>query len=164
MVSDQPPTYNESVNTSPVLPVQTGAQNLAVEGKSQGSRGQRPRSPNAGRRDDPLGLHVLHEPDEPRKFDIVFVHGLGGSSRLSWSKNKDLKLFWPKRWLPSEPEIGDGRVLSFGYDAGFVPSSPRSFKNISDFAKDLLFDLKYAKGANQQELDIGTVESFLPHF
>jgi hypothetical protein len=48
-------------------------------------------------------------------------------------------------------------VLSFGYDAGFSPSAPRSFKNISDFAKDLLFDLKYAKSTNKQELDIGTV-------
>jgi hypothetical protein len=157
VASDQPPTYNESVNTSPVLPVQPSAQNLAVGGKLQGSRAQRPRSPNAGRCEDPLGLRVLHEPDEPRKFDIIFVHGLGGSSRLSWSKNKDLKLFWPKKWLPSEPEIGDGRVLSFGYDAGFTPSTPKSFKNVSDFAKDLLFDLKFAKSAKQQELDIGTV-------
>ena len=140
-----------------MLPVRPSAQNLAVEGKLQGSRAQRPRSPNAGRREDPLGLRVLHEPDEPRKFDIIFVHGLGGSSRLSWSKNRDLKLFWPEKWLPSEPEIGDGRVLSFGYDAGFTPSAPKSFKNVSDFAKDLLFDLKFAKSAKQQELDIGTV-------
>jgi hypothetical protein len=164
VVPDQPPTYDESVNTSPVSPVQTSAQNLVVGRKLQGSRAQRPRSPNAGRRDDPLGLRVLYEPDEPRKFDIIFVHGLGGSSRLSWSRNKDLKLFWPEKWLPSEPEIGEGRILSFGYDARFTPSAPKSFKNISDIAKDLLFDLKYAKSANQQELDIGSVWSFLPNF
>lgn len=157
MASGQPLACNESVNTSPVLPVRPSPQNLAVGRKLQGTRAQGPLILNAGRRGDPLGLHVLHEPDEPRKFDIIFVHGLGGSSRLSWSKNKDLKLFWPKNWLPSEPEIGHGRILSFGYDADFTPSAPKSFKNVSDFAKDLLFDLKFAKSAKQQELDIGTV-------
>ena len=106
---------------------------------------------------DPLGLHVVHTPKEGRRLDIIFVHGLGGTSRLSWSKNKDLNKFWPSAFLPLEPEIGLGRILTFGYDANIVHDSSNKASTLLDFARELLFWLKYGKDENTEELDIGAV-------
>lgn len=106
---------------------------------------------------DPLGLHVVHAPKEDRRLDIVFVHGLGGTSRLSWSKNKDLAKFWPSTFLPLEPDICLARILTFGYDANLVRDSSNKSSSVLDFARELLFELKYAKDENTEELDIGAV-------
>ena len=94
-----------------------------------------------------------------RRVDIVFVHGLGGTSRLTWSKNKNLDLFWPLTFLPHEPDICDGRIMTFGYNGTFLRSSPKSSATILDFAKDLLYDLKYAKDEDTEDLEIGSVQS-----
>ena len=114
----------------------------------------RSRSPAAR---DPLGLHVVHTPKENRRLDIVFVHGLGGTCRLSWSKNKDLNKFWPSKFLPLEPEICLGRILTFGYDANIVRDASNRSSSVLDFAKELLFELKYAKDESTEELGIGAV-------
>ncbi|KAI1305413.1 hypothetical protein F5Y03DRAFT_151443 [Xylaria venustula] len=104
----------------------------------------------------PLGLNVVYTPDHGRKADIVFVHGLGGSSRWTWSKNKEPHLFWPLTFLPLEPDLCLSRILTFGYDASF--QKPTSINvSVLDFAKDLLFDLKYAKDSNMDDLDMGKV-------
>lgn len=105
---------------------------------------------------DPLGLNVLYNPERERQLDIVFVHGLGGTSRLSWCKNKDLELFWPLTFLPLEPDICHARILTFGYNATILRANKNS-SSILDFAKALLFDLKYAKGLEMEELNIGEV-------
>ena len=88
--------------------------------------------------------------------DIVFVHGLGGTSRKTWSKNEDPELFWPSKFLPFEPGFCSTRIFSFGYNSNF-----RKVGNVStsilDFAKDLLFDLKYAKDEEKKDLDVGNV-------
>jgi len=108
---------------------------------------------------DPLGLRVLHNPQGGRRVDIVFVHGLGGTSRLTWSKNKDLDLFWPLTFLPLEPDICQGRIMTFGYSGSFLKSSSKNSATVLDFAKDLLYDLKYAKDDNKEDLEIGSVWS-----
>ena len=126
----------------------------AESGRPISSR-ERSKSP-AGLR-DPLGLHVLHSPEESRRVDIVFVHGLGGTSRLTWSKNKDLNLFWPLTFLPLEPDICQARIMTFGYNGSFLKSSTRSSATVLDFAKDLLYDLKYAKDEHKGDLEIGSV-------
>ncbi|KAL9039347.1 MAG: hypothetical protein Q9180_002583, partial [Flavoplaca navasiana] len=113
----------------------------------------RNRSPAAR---DPLGLHVVHSPKENRKLDIVFVHGLGGTSRLSWSKNKDLSKFWPSKFLPLETEICHARILTFGYNANIVRDASNRSSSVLDFAKELLFELRFAKDDNTEDLDIGT--------
>ncbi|KAI0968076.1 hypothetical protein F4678DRAFT_444469 [Xylaria arbuscula] len=104
----------------------------------------------------PLGLNVVYTPDHARKADIVFVHGLGGSSRWTWSKNKEPHLFWPLTFLPLEPDLCLSRILTFGYDASFQKSTSANL-SVLDFAKDLLFDLKYAKDSNMEDLDMGKV-------
>ncbi|KAI9792951.1 MAG: hypothetical protein M1816_001273 [Peltula sp. TS41687] len=94
---------------------------------------------------DPLGMSVVYRPQGERQVDLVFVHGLGGTSRLTWSKNKDLDLFWPHKFLPTEPDMTGARILTFGYDASFRPRSRKNTTTVLDFAKDLLFEMKYAK-------------------
>ena len=128
---------------------------LTAASAKSGFQKERSKSPSDLR--DPLGLQILHNPKNGRKVDIVFVHGLGGTSRLTWSKNKDLELFWPLTFLPSEPDICQGRILTFGYNGSFFKSNARNSATVLDFAKDLLYDLKYAKDENRGDLEIGSV-------
>jgi hypothetical protein len=71
--------------------------------------------------------------------DVIFVHGLSGSSLKTWSYNRDVEKFWLP-WLGSEVGLSDIRVFTFGYSAGFAQQSPAL--SILDFAKDLLFQTK----------------------
>ncbi len=118
---------------------------------------ERPRSRSADRRSDPLGLITIHEPDVRPPCDIIFIHGLGGSSRGTWAKGRDPDYFWPERWLPLEPGIGKARILSFGYNANFAAVGRTPITGIADFAKDLLHSMKYAKAESLEELELGQV-------
>lgn len=120
----------------------------------------RSRERSQDRRADPLGLNVLYIPELPPSVDIIFIHGLGGSSHQTWSKGRDPELFWPKKWLPSEFDICTSRIFSFGYNANFSSSSSTSISNLSDFAKSLLFSMRFGKDENGQDLDIGRVRLF----
>ncbi|KAL8906667.1 MAG: hypothetical protein Q9171_006190, partial [Xanthocarpia ochracea] len=102
----------------------------------------------------PLGLNVVFTPKNSQKVDIVFVHGLGGTSRKTWSKNEDPELFWPLKFLPLEPYICLSRIFTFGYNANFRAAGNIS-TSVLDFAKDLLFDLKFAKNEQKEDLDVG---------
>ncbi|KAI0433014.1 NACHT and WD domain protein [Xylaria sp. FL1042] len=104
----------------------------------------------------PLGLSVVYTPENGHKADIVFIHGLGGTSRLTWSKNKNPKLFWPLTFLPLEPDLCLARILTFGYNTNFLKSGNLS-TSVLDFAKGLLFDLKYAKDESKNDLNMGEV-------
>ncbi|KAK7966411.1 uncharacterized protein PG986_000688 [Apiospora aurea] len=106
------------------------------------------------RSNDPLGLKVIYRPATERRVDVVFVHGLGGSSRMTWSFNRDLDYFWPLHFLPNESDIQDARISTFGYNSDFRPGSGKAKVSILDFSKDLLYDLKYA----QDESETGTEE------
>ncbi|PGH14324.1 hypothetical protein AJ79_03146 [Helicocarpus griseus UAMH5409] len=114
------------------------------------------RQRSVDRRNDPLGLSLLYTPsnDEPTA-DIIFVHGLGGTSRLTWAYNRDEDLFWPQLWLPTEPDICTARILTYGYNAYFASQGPNSIAGISDFAKQLLFDMKFGKDGLGEDLGVG---------
>jgi hypothetical protein len=108
-----------------------------------------------------FGLQVLHEPlvapqesqrpnsgdapDAPRPalIDIIFVHGLDGSSRGTWTHPESQKL-WPT-WLPEK--IENIRIATFGYDANWNPAKANNDMGIADFARELLVELAlhYAK-------------------
>ena len=47
-------------------------------------------------------------------------------------------------------------MLTFGYNANFRTAGNVS-TSVLDFAKDLLFDLKYAKDEQMEDLNIGNV-------
>ena len=84
----------------------------------------------------PLGLTTVYNPPLNAIADLIFVHGLTGGSRSSWSKNNDPSLLLPKEWLPNDAKFEDVRIHSFGYNSklGFG----ESILNINDFAKSLL--------------------------
>ncbi|KAL9613168.1 MAG: hypothetical protein Q9167_002288 [Letrouitia subvulpina] len=86
---------------------------------------------------DVLGLNLHHSPTDP-DADLIFVHGLGGSSMNTWSFKRDHRNFWPV-WLPSEPALSNVRIFSFGYNAGL--RAPDTIMNITDFAKELLLGM-----------------------
>lgn len=111
----------------------------------------RERSRSRDRRDDPLGLTVLHTPaTEQRTVDILFIHGLGGTSLQSWCRNRELEFLWPKIWLSKESDLSAARILTFGYNADF--SSRRQQATINDFATDLLYNMKYASDGSSEKM------------
>ncbi|KAL9611656.1 MAG: hypothetical protein Q9167_003724 [Letrouitia subvulpina] len=113
---------------------------------------RRDRSRSRDRRAEPQGLNILYEPLEARIADIILVHGLGGSSITTWTKDGDDNTFWPEKFLPSEPVFSKTRILSFGYTAFFTSSNAAKQTNITDFARSLLANLK-----NDSEISVGQV-------
>ncbi len=83
----------------------------------------------------PFGLTTLYDPSTSAIADLVFVHGLGGGSRSTWTKSGDRSLYWPQEWLPHDPGFQDVRIHSFGYDSNW---DKESTLNVHDFAKSLL--------------------------
>ncbi|KAK2882748.1 hypothetical protein FQN49_000060 [Arthroderma sp. PD_2] len=83
------------------------------------------------------GLNLLHSPPNPL-IDLIFVHGLGGGSRKSWSKSP--AHFWPQEWIPNDTAFENVRVHSFGYDSDRIITRKTTL-DIRDFAKALLWDL-----------------------
>lgn len=83
----------------------------------------------------PFGLTTLHVPKNSAIADLIFVHGLGGGSRSTWTKNSDPSLYWPQEWLPHDPAFQDVRIHTFGYNSNW---SKESTLNVQDFAKSLL--------------------------
>ena len=117
------------------------------------------RERSRARHADPLGLHVVFEPENDPTLNLIFVHGLGGTSRQTWSRDRDTDKFWPREWLPHEPGFEATRILSFGYNAHFASSGRDNILNIGDFAKDLLFAMKYGVNENAQGFQIDRVSS-----
>ncbi|KAK3394402.1 hypothetical protein B0H63DRAFT_388006, partial [Podospora didyma] len=88
----------------------------------------------------PLGLTTLHESSSP-VADVVFIHGLGGGSRKSWSYSPSPDHFWPLAWLPTDPDFTQVRIHTFGYKADWGERR-QSILNIHDFAQSLLNALR----------------------
>ncbi|KAL8670217.1 MAG: hypothetical protein Q9168_005231 [Polycauliona sp. 1 TL-2023] len=102
-----------------------------------------------------LGLHLIHLPSTASCLDIVFVHGLGGDSRKTWSEDHNPALFWPVLWLPLETEFECARLFTFGYNANFGLGVANSTANITDFAKELLSELRYGRTDEGKRFGIG---------
>lgn len=100
-----------------------------------------------------VGLHVVHQP-EKATADVIFVHGLGGHCYRTWTKKHDSATFWPGNWLPLEPEIQAARILTFGYNAKWRGAT-KSISTVTDFAKELLFEMRFAKTPDGVDLNIG---------
>ncbi len=88
----------------------------------------------------PFGLNTLFNPGDSAIADLVFVHGLGGGSRSTWTKSGDPALYWPKEWLPQDPDFQDVRIHSFGYNSNWGHESVLS---VHDFSKSLLVSLRH---------------------
>ena len=83
----------------------------------------------------PLGLSTVYKPLGNVVADLVFVHGLGGGSRRTWTKDDNPAYFWPQEWLPKDEEFKDVRIHMFGYESNWEKGS---ILTIHDFAKSLL--------------------------
>jgi pimeloyl-ACP methyl ester carboxylesterase len=106
-------------------------------------------------RKDPTGLVLLYEPEISPQFDIIFVHGTGGSSLISWSKDEILDKCWPKRWLPAEPRVRMARIFSFGYNSVFGRAGPTPLTEIPDHARRLLTSMKARPTGQFDDLLLG---------
>jgi pimeloyl-ACP methyl ester carboxylesterase len=89
----------------------------------------------------PMGLNTLYDPGDVALVDIIFVHGLGGDSKKTWSGSHDTESFWPQDWLPNDPNFKTARIHSFGYDANWRDRR-LSILSIHDFGQDLLGEMK----------------------
>jgi len=99
---------------------------------------------------DKLELQVLVEPTSVvnstsnEAINIVFVHGLGGTSCGTWS-NKETNFFWPAS-LPKTKGLEHLRVMTFGYDATWQNIWKRwqgkTQLDIANFATQLLNRLR----------------------
>ncbi|CAG8902274.1 unnamed protein product [Penicillium egyptiacum] len=66
-----------------------------------------------------LGLNLLYSPTTP-EIDFIFIHGLGGNSRKTWSKSSLQSHFWPKEWLSKDLAFKNVRIHSYGYDSHYL--------------------------------------------
>lgn len=82
----------------------------------------------------PYGLVTVSQPDNADQTNahIIFVHGLGGGSEHTWTKDG---IFWPRDLLPAQEPFQDAGIHTFGYDSNFKKTSTL---NINDFSKALL--------------------------
>ncbi len=87
----------------------------------------------------PLGLNLLYAPSEPL-IDFIFVHGLRGGSRKTWSKTEDINHYWPQQWLPLEPRFKNVRIHSFGYNSDWGERKGSSL-TVHDFGQALLAEI-----------------------
>ncbi|KAL7943440.1 hypothetical protein V8C42DRAFT_329047 [Trichoderma barbatum] len=102
-------------------------------------RHERPVS--APRPKGPMGLNTLYDPGDIALVDIIFVHGLGGDSKKTWSGSRDAEGYWPQDWLPNDPSFKTARIHSFGYNANWRDRN-LSILSIHDFGQDLLGEMK----------------------
>jgi hypothetical protein len=88
----------------------------------------------------PYRLEVLYEPKiaPAVPVQIVFVHGLNGSKRETWTHSN--KQFWPA-WLRDEKGLEDVRILTVGYNSSTNVLKPNTNLSIPSFANQLLLYL-----------------------
>ncbi|KFA52959.1 hypothetical protein S40293_09406 [Stachybotrys chartarum IBT 40293] len=105
-----------------------------------------------------LGLTTIYEPPHSTAVvaDFIFIHGLGGSSRKTWSHSEDLGSYWPQSWLSADPDFADVRIHVFGYSADWKERQ-QSALNISDFAQSLVAELKNDPGIRRDTSPITLV-------
>lgn len=135
----------EGPNKSQLVPYNEESAPLSIAfSASDPAQEPRPAAHNSS-----LGLNVLYEP--PRTIDpiadIVFVHGLTGSSYTTW-RHERTGLYWPKELLGKD--LGDARILSFGYDADVVRLwNPASSNRVGNHAENLLGCLSRIRGRTE---------------
>jgi len=91
---------------------------------------------------DEVGLEIVSEPvltsqELNPPVNIIFVHGLGGSARGTWT-HPESKAFWPL-WLHKVKGLENPRIMTFGYDADWYKIwRPKNVLDITDFGDQLL--------------------------
>ncbi|KAI1196135.1 Alpha/Beta hydrolase protein [Nemania serpens] len=140
-----PSIYSESRQRSAAT--DDAAVESVVPALSHGRRASRSKDAE----DDPLGLSLVYSAPNS-DADLIFVHGLGGSSYRTWSWERKVDNFWPA-WIRHEQGLSHFRVFSFGYNANFTDSNnPLS---ILDFSKGLLVRMRtYSQGDESSSIGL----------
>ena len=99
-----------------------------------------------------LGLNLLCSPSKPL-VDFIFVHGLGGGSRKTWSKTSSIAHYWPQNWLSKDPAFKTVRVHSFGYDSDWIRGKDNCL-DIHQFGKSLLGEMSISPSLSQANTPI----------
>jgi hypothetical protein len=60
-------------------------------------------------------LHISSGSVDHATANLIFIHGIGGGSRKSWTTRGDPSTFWPLRWLPRESKFRNTNIHTFGY-------------------------------------------------
>jgi hypothetical protein len=92
---------------------------------------------------------VSSGPESSPRVDIIFVHGLGGSARGTWT-HPNKNQFWPE-WLFRLEEAKNIRLYTFGYDSSWERiSASRNYLGIPGFAHQLIdcLSLHYDKNGD----------------
>jgi hypothetical protein len=116
------------------------SQQVAVTTTSTATEGNERRSGDE-EEEDSFGLELLHEPAirPANPVQIIFVHGLGGSKRGTWT-HPQTRGFWPA-WLKEHPGLDKVRIATFGYNSAVNPMGPNTNLSIPIFATQLLDDM-----------------------
>ncbi|KAH6716390.1 hypothetical protein BKA61DRAFT_436743, partial [Leptodontidium sp. MPI-SDFR-AT-0119] len=72
--------------------------------------------------------------------DLIFVHGLSGGCKKTWSKTTSQANFWPQEWLTEDPGFKHSRFHTFGYNSEFAVGKGSTL-NIQELAKSLLGEI-----------------------
>ncbi|KAI9770636.1 MAG: hypothetical protein M1840_003228 [Geoglossum simile] len=107
-----------------------------------------PSASSGGPSSDLLGLSIVHDPVDSFA-DLIFVHGLGGGSRKTWSWKHDPDLYWPS-WLQHEQGFLNFRIFSYGYNADW--RGPDTLLSILDFSKGLLVRMRGYSGSGDKPI------------
>jgi len=105
---------------------------------------------------DQIGLTPVTQPLQPI-VDIIFIHGLEGSSHRTWSWEGNTSNFWPN-WLADEPDLSKVRIHTYGYSARIT--SPSNKIRIMHLASKLLLNLQ----TSPQRPPFGSVCVIYPGF
>jgi pimeloyl-ACP methyl ester carboxylesterase len=99
---------------------------------TQMSETDRGLGPSAG-----FGITVLtEESNHDAALDVVFVHGLMGNARTTWT-HRASGTFWPRDLLPRD--VPNVRVMTFGYPADIVNLlRPTSTSGVTNHAASLV--------------------------
>jgi len=122
---------------------------LSIQPDSEAALGTPGDGPPPANDQFPYGLEVLHEPTPPplHLVQIIFVHGLNGSKRRTWTHGKTD--FWPL-WLKELEGMEGVRLATFGYNSSTNILKPNTNLSIPTFAGQLLrylTQLSYKNGS-----------------
>lgn len=91
-------------------------------------------------------MEVVFPGRSPIKVDIIFVHGLRGDSRNTWTLRN---VFWPKDLLSND--LPESRIMSWGYDSSVANQKGSSSQNsIFGHATNLLRDISIERKTSEE--------------